>query len=218
MYILLSGVVTKALYLIIFLLGSVTTANAEIIHYNIVMQQDNLSWGIRPLVGGFDIDSANLTPNSIIYYPGNGALTNFSMSLIGGQNVYPFVNTPSYIYDPNLPMFVPGGQGATYPGPMITTDANNHIIRLDGTFYNHSPSILSNLLMTNNQYYELGETPNGNITISAGNFALTSVAPVPVPANVWLLILALPGLALFNRKKKTIHVRAYFRLVTASFF
>ncbi len=194
---------SKVLYLIICFFGIFTVANAEIIHYDIVMQQENIlpTGGIRPLVGGFDIDSANLVPNSS-YFLSKGELTNFSVS---GQSFYPHENITTYLYDPNLPMYVPAGQGAIYPGPMITTNTNNHIVRLDGAFFNHSPSILSHLQMFNNRYTEFAQTGGGNgdgsVGISQGIFTLIPVTPVPIPANVWLLTLALPGLALYNRKK-----------------
>ncbi|MCQ8128578.1 hypothetical protein [Methylomonas rivi] len=188
----------------VFLWLGAAPAKAALIHYDIVMQQENFfpTGGIRPLVGGFDIDSASLVPNSY-YFLSKGELINFSVT---GKGFYPHETATTYIYEPNLPMFVPGGQGATYPGPMVTTDANSHIVRLDGAFFNHSPSILSHLQMFNNQYTEFAQTGggigDGSVGISQGIYTLIPVTAVPIPAAIWLFACGLGLLTFTGREKR----------------
>jgi hypothetical protein len=191
------------IYVLIFTFGSLMTARADVIHYDIIMTQDNennYAMLQRPLAGGFDIDSETLVPNSIVYFPGSVAYTNLSVSSIGGQIPYPSFDNKTYIYDPNLPMYVPYGQGAIYPGPMITTDANNHIVSMYASLYNHSPSILSKLVLFGNVYTEFGETGNGNIVVSYGTFTLHST--VPLPGAFWLFSSVLVYFGVWSLKRK----------------
>lgn len=189
----------------LFLMKTVS-AQAELVHYDIAFQQMDFSYGIRPLSGGFDIESPAINPSSY-YFPGAGIVKNLSVTLVNAQTS--ILTEVTYIPDTTIPLYIKGGSGSSYPGNiMIRTNEQGKIIDLYTNLYPSIPVPLDNpndpftlLEISDGGFVELfgyHSVNTSNHPISSGKISL--IATVPLPASIWLFGSAILGLITFRKK------------------
>ncbi|MDP3905542.1 MAG: hypothetical protein Q8Q40_16440 [Methylococcaceae bacterium] len=181
------------LALLVIISFKASAAQAGLIHYEIDFHQVDFSYGIRPLSGGFDIESSAIIPNSY-YFPGAGTVKNLSVTLSSGAQTN-ILTEVTYVADATKPLYIKGGSGASYSGNiMIRTNEHGDVVDLYTNLFPNIPVPLDNpndpftfLEIYDGGYVELFGyhfINTSNHPISNGKIGVAS--PVPLPATIWL--------------------------------